>query len=213
MQAGANYVGALQLRTLLAGQDADLFSSLAPLLQGYKLLFIVLMAGIGAIILQTQATRLGIVSGLDLARQIRLLLHDCPRHTLLIRWAVLYPIYVLAEIAIIATDLAELLGSAIALNLLFPRLPLWAGVLLTSADVLLVLAFFQGNQNTRKGMFGFELIIVALVLAVFCCFAVLVVKVGPDWGDAFFGYVPSKQVFGPGWVPSSSLFLKSFSTS
>lgn len=51
------------------------------------------MAGIGAILLQIQATRLGIVSGLDLARQIRLLLHDCKRHTLLIRWGVLYPIY------------------------------------------------------------------------------------------------------------------------
>jgi Mn2+/Fe2+ NRAMP family transporter len=80
----------------------------APLLfacaarQGYKLLFVILLASIGAILLQTQATRLGIVSGLDLARQTRLLLHDCKRHTLLIRWGVLYPIYVLVEIAIIA---------------------------------------------------------------------------------------------------------------
>jgi NRAMP (natural resistance-associated macrophage protein)-like metal ion transporter len=98
------------------------------------------------------------------------------------------------------TDLAELLGSAIALNLLFPRMPLWAGVLLTSADVLLVLAFFQGNPTTRRGMLGFELIIVGLVFAVFACFAVLVIKVGPDWGEAFFGYVPSKEVFGPGCV-------------
>lgn len=98
------------------------------------------------------------------------------------------------------TDLAELLGSAIALNLIFPSLPLWGGVLITSADVLLVLVFFQGNQNTRRSMMAFELIIVALVLAVFACFAVLVIKVDPDWGEAFFGYVPSKRVFGPGLV-------------
>jgi metal iron transporter len=57
------------------------------------------------------------VTGLDLARHTRLLLHDRPRHKLFYRWGLLYPIYVLVEIAIIATDLAELLGSAIALNL------------------------------------------------------------------------------------------------
>lgn len=70
----------------------------------------------------------------------------------------------LVEIAIIATDLAELLGSAIALNLLFPKLPLYAGVLLTSVDVLLVLCFFQRDPNdkSRKGTQTFEIIIVGL---------------------------------------------------
>jgi len=94
----------------------------------------------------------------------------------------------LAEIAIIGTDLAELLGSAIALNLyvlgyllswdqlpfgdhgmdwrwpsrLFPRLPLFAGVLITAADVLLVLVFFRSNSG-RQGMLLFEIVIVALV--------------------------------------------------
>ena len=77
---------------------------------------------------------------LDLATHCRLLLHNRPKHTRLWRWGVLYPLYVSSEIAIVATDLAELLGSAIALVLLFPSLPLYAGVILTALDVLLLLA-------------------------------------------------------------------------
>jgi len=75
----------------------------------------------------------------DLASHSRLLLYDRPKYTRLYRWLALYPLYALAEIAIIATDLAELLGSAIALCLLFPKLQLWHGVLLTSVDVILIL--------------------------------------------------------------------------
>lgn len=61
---------------------------------------------------------------------------------------------------------------------LFPTLPLWAGVLLTSVDVLLVLAFFHSSPNTRSGTKWFELTIAVLVFAVFGCFVVLVVRVG-----------------------------------
>lgn len=76
----------------------------------------------------------------------------------------------LVEFAIIATDLAELLGTAIALNLLFPKLPLYAGVLLTGADTLLVLAFFQRvDSTTRKGTQTFEILIALLVFTVFGC--------------------------------------------
>ena len=73
----------------------------------------------------------------------------------------LYPLYVLAEVAIIATDLAELLGSAIALSLLFPKLPLYAGVLLTGADVLILLAV--RNPLDGKPVRLFEILIAALV--------------------------------------------------
>ena len=76
----------------------------------------------------------------DLAAHCRLLLHDRPKHSRFWRWGVLYPLYAFSDIAIIATDLAELLGSAIALTLLFPGLPLYAGVILTALDVLLLLA-------------------------------------------------------------------------
>lgn len=73
----------------------------------------------------------------------------------------LYPLYVLSEIAIISTDLAELLGSAIALCLLFPSLPLWAGVLITASDVILLLALRDplGGKPVRL----FELLIAGLV--------------------------------------------------
>ena len=77
------------------------------------------------------------------------------------RWALLYPLYALSEIAIIATDLAELLGSAIALNLLFPKLPIWGGVLVTASDVFVLLALRDplGGKPVRL----FEIVIAAMV--------------------------------------------------
>ncbi|KAI0713126.1 natural resistance-associated macrophage protein-domain-containing protein [Cerioporus squamosus] len=139
---------------------------------GYKLLFVVLLAGIFAIFMQTQASRLGCVTGLNLASHCRLLLHDRPKHKLLWRWLALYPLYVLAEIAIISTDLAELLGSAIALCMLFPTLPLWAG-------------------PVRM----FELFIAVLVFIVLICMGIIISKARVHWGDAFDGFLPSKTVF------------------
>jgi hypothetical protein len=97
----------------------------------------------------------------DLASHCRLLLHDRPKHKLLYRWLVLYPLYVLSEIAIISTDLAELLGSAIALCMIFPKLPLWAGVLLTAFDVLVLLALRDPLRGRPVRMF--ECLIAALV--------------------------------------------------
>lgn len=77
------------------------------------------------------------------------------------RWLLLYPLYALSEIAIIATDLAELLGSAIALCLLFPKLPLWAGVLITASDVLVLLAL--KDPLGGKPVKAFEIAIAAMV--------------------------------------------------
>lgn len=96
-------------------------------------------------------------ASLDLASHCRLLLHSRPTH----RWTLLYPLYILSEAAIIATDLAELIGSAIALVLLFPRLPLWAGVLITASDVFILLALRDplGGKPVRL----FEIIISVLV--------------------------------------------------
>lgn len=161
---------------------------------GYRpMLFVVLMAGLGAIVLQTLAYKLGCVTGTDLASHCRLLLHDHPRHPKLVRRAVLYPLYVLAEIAILSTDLAEMLGSAIGINLLLPRLPLWAGVILTAVDVLVFLLLSEPTQ--RRPARTFEAIIIILVMAVFGCFVSLLVKVQPSWPDVFLGYVPSKVLF------------------
>ncbi|KAF8587287.1 natural resistance-associated macrophage protein [Ramaria rubella] len=168
---------------------------------GYKLLFVILIAGIGAIILQVLACRLGAVTGLDLASHCRVLLHDHPRHPRLVRRLLLYPLYVLSEIAIVSTDLAELLGSAIALTLIFPQIPLWVGVILTSLDVLVILALNDGNKGRPVRLF--EGIIILLVLAVLICFIVLIIKVDPRWPDVFNGFLPSKTLVNPGALYTS----------
>ncbi|KAI0652545.1 natural resistance-associated macrophage protein [Trametes meyenii] len=159
---------------------------------GYKLLFVVLLAGIFAIVVQAMASRLGCVTGLDLASHCRVLLYNRPKHTKAWRWLALYPLYALSEIAIISTDLAELLGSAIALCMLFPALPLWGGVLLTASDVLILLAL--RDPMAGRPVRVFELCIAILVFIVLICMAVIISKARVHWGDAFLGYVPSKTV-------------------
>ncbi|KJA28340.1 hypothetical protein HYPSUDRAFT_33699 [Hypholoma sublateritium FD-334 SS-4] len=168
---------------------------------GYSLLCVVLLACLFAVFLQVLATRLGCVTGIDLASHTRLLLYNRPKHTLLYRWLGLYPLYALAEIAIIATDLAELLGSAIALCMLFPKLELWHGVLITAFDVFLI--FFMGDPLRGKPVKLFELIVAIMVLAVFICMIVIISKVDVNWAQAFEGFVPSKKVFASGGVYTS----------
>src|SRR5579864_8301860 len=97
---------------------------------GYSLLWVLVLSNLMAILLQTLAARLGIVTQRDLAQACR---ESYPR-------PVSYALWILSEIAIAACDLAEVLGAAIALNLLF-HLPLFFGVLLTAADTLLLLWF------------------------------------------------------------------------
>lgn len=98
---------------------------------------------------------------LDLASHCRLLLHDRPKHKMFYRWVLFYPLYFLSESAIIATDLAELIGSATALCLLFPALPLWAGVLITACDVLALLTI--RDPLGRRPVRLFECIIAGMV--------------------------------------------------
>ncbi|KAF9447856.1 natural resistance-associated macrophage protein [Macrolepiota fuliginosa MF-IS2] len=170
-------------------------------LYGYRLLFVVLLAGLFAVFLQVLGSRLGCVTGLDLASHTRLLLYNRPRHTRLFRWLALYPLYVLSEVAIMATDLAELLGSAIALCLLFPKLQLWQGVLLTATDVILILA--MGDPLRGRPVRMFELLIAAMVLAVFICMAIIISKIDIDAGNVFQGFLPSKYVFASGGLYTS----------
>lgn len=120
------------------------------------------------------------------------MLYDRPNHKKFYRWAVLYPLYILCEIAIISTDLAELLGSATAISLLFPSLPLWAGVLITASDVFLMLAFCNPTRGRPQRLF--ELIIAVLVAAVLVCLIVVIAQVNPNWATAFEGFVPSSTL-------------------
>ncbi|ODN80690.1 hypothetical protein L202_02862 [Cryptococcus amylolentus CBS 6039] len=167
---------------------------------GYKLLFVVLMAGLAAVVLQLLSVRLGTTTGLSLPAQTRILFlrlkERYPKYRIPLTIG-LWSLYLLAELAIIATDLAELLGSAIALHLLFPKLPLFAGVIITAVDVLVVLLFFRSSSG-RQGMMFFEFVIVALVLAVFISFMILLKLIHPVWKDVFFGLVPSHTLVKPG---------------
>lgn len=173
---------------------------------GYSLLFIVLLTGCFAVLIQILSCRVGVVTNADLARQCRMLIlkedrHGNPTqltisHPKLRRWALLYPLYVIAEGAIVATELAELTGSAIALNLLFPALPLWAGILITSVDVILILFIYKPPPNGSFRLL--EALIAALVFTVLACFIVLLVRIKPYWPDVFHGYLPSYHVVSSG---------------
>ncbi len=144
---------------------------------GYTLLSVVLISNIMAILLQHLAVKLGVVAGRDLAQACRD--HFGPKTS--------FALWVLCEIAIAACDLAEVIGSAIALNLLF-GLPLVWGVLLTAADVLLVLSL----QN--KGWRYFEALVAGLVLLIGACFAYQMVASRPDLPQMLRGLIPSPEI-------------------
>ena len=140
----------------------------------YALIWVLLLSNLMAILLQSLAARLGIVSRRDLAQVCR---EEYPAF-------VNIPLYVLAEIAITATDLAEVLGSAIALQLLF-GLPLIYGVLLTAFDTLLLLVL------SRFGIRKLESVVLALVGTIGASFFVEIALGQPDWGGIVRGFVPS----------------------
>lgn len=151
---------------------------------GYTLLSVILISNLMAILLQALAVRLGIATGRDLAQACR---DTYSRPTVIVLW-------VLAEIAIAATDLAEVIGAAIALNLLF-GLPLIWGVCLTAADVLLVLYLQQ------HGFRWVELLVVLLILGIAGSFAVELYLARPDWPELAKGFVPKAEtVADPGML-------------
>ncbi|PWK15646.1 Nramp family divalent metal transporter [Tumebacillus permanentifrigoris] len=144
---------------------------------GYTLLSVILISNLMAILLQALSGKLGIATGRDLAQACR----DAYSRP------VSFLLWVLCELAIAACDLAELIGSAIALNLLF-GLPLLWGVLLTSVDVLLVLLL----QN--KGFRYIEAMVIALILTIGLCFGVELFLSKPDMGGVMSGFVPSAEI-------------------
>ncbi len=144
---------------------------------GYTLLSVVLVSNLFAMLLQHLAAKLGIVTGRDLAQA-------CRDHY---SRPVAIGLWVLCEIAIAACDLAEVIGSAIALNLLF-GLPLPWGVAITTLDVLLVLLL----QN--KGFKMIESLVAGLIFLIFICFAYEIIASHPDWLGLAQGLVPQLQV-------------------
>lgn len=144
---------------------------------GYTLLFVALLSNIMAILLQSLCARLAIASGRDLAQACR---DAFPR------W-VSAPLWVFAELAIIATDLAEVIGTAIGLNLLF-GIPLEIGVFITALDVFLILWL----QN--RGFRWVEAFVMALLAVIVACFVVQVALADPDWGAAIRGFAPTTEL-------------------
>src|SRR5512139_3354835 len=144
---------------------------------GYTLLSVVLMANFMAILLQSLAARLGIASGRDLAQSCR---DHYSRPVATMLW-------VLAECAIAATDLAEVIGSAIALHLLF-GLPIAIGVCLTALDVLIVL-FVQQHKFRMV-----EALVVVLIVGIGVSFAIQIYLANPVWGEVVRGFIPTAEV-------------------
>ncbi|MCW2241753.1 Nramp family divalent metal transporter [Azospirillum canadense] len=153
---------------------------------GYTLLSVALLSSLMAMLLQALCARVGIATGQDLAQLCR---DRFPR-------PVAWGLWLLAEVAICATDLAELIGTAIALKLLF-GIPLLAGVLLTALDALLVL-WLQ-----HRGMRWLEAFIVAMIALIAGCFLTEIVLADPEWGAVFAGYVPSASLL----TDSTQLYL------
>jgi manganese transport protein len=144
---------------------------------GYTLLSVVLLSSLMAILLQSLSAKLGIVTGQDLAQACR--------H----RYSppVVFGLWVLCELAICACDLAEVIGTAIALNLLF-GLPLFWGVCLTALDVLLVL-WLAG-----RGFRWLEALVVSLVLLIGVCFGLEILFSQPALGELARGFIPSPEI-------------------
>lgn len=144
---------------------------------GYALLVVALVSNIMAIVLQSLCARLAIASGRDLAQACR---DAFPR-------PVAYALWALAEIAIIATDIAEVIGTAIGLNLIF-GIPLEIGVLITALDVFLIL-YLQ-----KVGFRWIEALVISLLGVIAVCFIVQIALADPDWGNVIRGFAPTSEI-------------------
>ncbi len=144
---------------------------------GYALLWVALLSNIMAIILQHLAGRLAVASGRDLAQACR---DAYGRPAAAVLW-------LFAEVAIIATDIAEVVGTAIGLNLLF-NIPLELGVIITALDVFIVLML------QRLGFRKVEAFVLALLAIIFVCFIFQMLLVRPEWAGVAAGFVPTTDL-------------------
>ncbi|HEX2652901.1 MAG TPA: Nramp family divalent metal transporter [Xanthobacteraceae bacterium] len=144
---------------------------------GYALLSVALLSSLMAILLQVLCARLGVATGRDLAQACR---DAYPT-------AVAWPLWLLAETAICATDLAEVIGTAIGLNLLF-GIPLALGVIITALDVFLILLL------QRLGFRWIEAFVVSMLGTIAVCFGIQIALADPDWGKVLAGFLPKSEV-------------------
>jgi len=144
---------------------------------GYMLLSVILLSNLMAIVLQALSARLGIATGWDLARACR---ERYSRPVCIALW-------VACETAIIACDLAEVIGTAIALNLLF-GIPLVWGAVISAIDVFLIFLLMG------RGFRALEAFVIALLLIIFGCFAIQMVLARPDMAELFAGFIPKAEI-------------------
>ena len=144
---------------------------------GYTLLFVIFFSNLMAMLLQHLSLKLGIVTGKDLAQACR---HAYSKPVTIALW-------LLCEIAICACDLAEVIGSAIALNLLF-RIPLTYGILLTAINVMLI--FFLQN----KGFRALEAFVAGLIFIIGGCFIYEIIIAQPAWNSLLKGFIPAAEI-------------------
>jgi manganese transport protein len=144
---------------------------------GYALLFVALLSNIMAIILQSLCARLAIGSGRDLAQACR---DAFPKQVSFVLW-------LFAETAIIATDIAEVVGTAIGLNLLF-GIPLEIGVVITALDVFIILSL------QKLGFRWVEAFIISLLGVIFVCFFFQIAMANPEWGGVIKGFAPTVDI-------------------
>ncbi len=145
---------------------------------GYALLSVILLSNLAAILLQHLSAKLGIATGRDLAQ---ICSESMPKPFAIAMWAI-------AEVMIIACDLAEVIGSAIALNLLF-HVPILWGVIITAADVFALLAF------QRFGFRLLEAIVLVLILTITGCFGVELFLAQPAMAEVMRGFIPTASIF------------------
>lgn len=144
---------------------------------GYTLLSVILISNFMAMLLQFCALKLGIVTGKDLAKACASYYHP---------WVAKF-LWILAELAVIATDLAEVIGSAIGLQLLF-GIPILVGVCITAADVLLLLAL---THNHIKIV---EFLVATLIGVIIVCFGIIIILANPSWIGIAQGLIPSPMI-------------------
>jgi manganese transport protein len=147
---------------------------------GYRLMWVLLLSNFMAVLLQTLATRLGVVTGRDLAQACR---DSYPRPAA-------FGLWILCEIAIAACDLAELIGTIIALKLLF-NLPYQWGLLIGAADTFILLAL------QRRGVRLLELVTLFLIAVIACSFCIEIFLARPDWAAVVRGFVPGLETSDP----------------
>nr|WP_218568082.1 Nramp family divalent metal transporter [Pseudomonas sp. LP_7_YM] len=144
---------------------------------GYMLLSVILFSNLMAVVLQALSARLGIATGWDLARACR---EQYSRPVCIALWLA-------CEIAIIACDLAEVIGTAIALNLLF-GIPLVWGAVISAIDVFLIFLLMG------RGLRALEAFVIALLLIIFGCFAIQMILARPDMAELLAGFIPQSEI-------------------